>query len=113
MLSKENRLKKTSSFQQAHRRGNHISGKYGKLIFFNRGDKEPSRFGVVVSADKGNAVKRNRAKRMIRHEFRELCSKVIGYDVFYVVWNIDFRFEDIKKEIENSLKNEICNNGSN
>ena len=113
MLSKENRLIKSSSFQRAHKHGNHVSGKYGKLIAFERKDEKPSRFGVVVSADKGNAVERNRAKRKVRHTFNELCEDFSGFDVFYVVWNVDFKFKEIKNEIERILKNEIHNNGTN
>jgi ribonuclease P protein component len=113
MLSKENRLKKSSSFQRAHKHGNHVSGKYGKLIIFDRKDESPSRFGVAVSADKGNAVERNRAKRKVRHEFQELCNGFNGLDIFYIVWDVNFKFRDIKKEIERMLKNEIHNDGTN
>lgn len=113
MLSKENRLKKSSNFERAHKRGKHIPGKFGKFVIYNRDDNDPSKFGVVVSADKGNAAKRNKAKRIIRHNLRSFCDRSKGYDIFYVVWKIDFSSFEIDKEIEAILKNEICNNGIN
>ncbi len=114
MLSKEHRLKKTSSFQKAHKLGKHISGKIGRVIIYNRKDNSPSKFGVVISADRGNAARRNTAKRRIRHIFREICSNVKdGYDIFYVIWNVEFKYVEAKFEIEKMLKDEIHTNGDN
>lgn len=114
MLSKKNRLQNTSNFETAYKLGRRVSGKYGRMIIYRRKDEQPSRFGVVVSADKGDAVKRNRAKRQIRSVFSELKNKVGGgYDIFYIAWKLDFQFKQIKLEIERMLASEIPDYGNN
>lgn len=113
MLSKKNRLQKTQDFQRIHKEGKHLKGSYGKLIISPNGDK-PSKFGIVVSADKGDAAHRNRAKRKVRSVFREISKEIEnGWDMFFVVWNVDFTFDQINKDIRKILKNAIPNNGTN
>lgn len=111
MLSKKHRLQKTADFQRIHRKGKHLSGRFGKLIILDK-DSGPSRFAVVVSADKGKAVKRNEAKRKLRELFRELIEDIgEGWDMFFVVWKVDFSYDEINKEIKRLLKNAIPNYG--
>lgn len=109
MLSQVNRLKTTRDFDTVYRRGSHFKGRYGKLIIFDRGDDGPARVGIIVSAKRGNAVKRNRVKRLIREAFRSYLAEMkSGIDVTYIVWDPDFSLVSILGEIMKLMKEAGC-----
>jgi ribonuclease P protein component len=111
MLSKRNRLQKTEDFQNVHKNGSHIKGTFGKLVILRSPD-EHSRFGVVVSADKGDAAYRNRAKRQVKSVFRDIVGELEdSWDMFYVVWNLGFSYDQIDKEIRRLIQYEVSDNG--
>ena len=45
----------------------------------------PARLGVIASRKAGNAVRRNRAKRLVRHFFRTHAAELGSFDVVVVV----------------------------
>lgn len=109
MLSQANRLKTSRDFDTVYRRGSHFKGRYGKLVFFARGDDGPVRVGIVISAKRGNAVKRNKVKRLIREVFRAYLREIKkGTDVTYIVWEPDFTLADITEEITKLMKEARC-----
>lgn len=77
-------LKKNRDFQKIYTRGSSVAGK--ALILYIRKDKErEKRFGFSVSKKIGNAVTRNRIKRLLK----EACRKNIslfpeGYDYVFI-----------------------------
>ena len=78
-------IKKNSEFRKAYKNGKYKSGKYVTVyILPNKGDT--NRIGIVTSKKVGNAVQRNRMRRLIREIFRkEITEHVHGYDfIFYV-----------------------------
>ena len=82
-FSKEKRLVSNSQFQDVLARGRRLSD--GRLILCiaenNRGH---SRLGVSVGKSQGNAVIRNRLKRLVREAFRQSQKQIpAGFD--YVV----------------------------
>lgn len=68
-LPKSSLLKKSAEFNQVYRRGNRLRGEGFALIYLN-GDQADSRLGISVSRKVGNAVRRNRIKRIMRETFR-------------------------------------------
>lgn len=60
-------LKKPWQFRQVYKNGKKIDCKYAVLFYYRAGElaKEPQ-FGFVASRRLGGAVKRNRAKRLLR-----------------------------------------------
>jgi len=66
---KRHRLRKSSQFRQAYRKGRKIITPV--IIFFVCAtEADDARLGLTVSKKNGCAVRRNRIKRMIRESFR-------------------------------------------
>lgn len=59
------RLKKRRQFDEVHRSGRRLSGRY-TVVLYNQNDVCMPRFGLTVSRKVGNAVVRNRIKRTFR-----------------------------------------------
>lgn len=62
-------LKKTREFNQVYRRGQRLRGNGFALIYLS-GDQPDNRLGISVHRKVGNAVHRNRIKRIVRETFR-------------------------------------------
>jgi ribonuclease P protein component len=74
-------IKKNREFQTLFKKGsNHVT--YAFVCYHFPNKKHVNRLGIVASKKVGNAVKRNRAKRIIREAFRiaepELRAKLNG-----------------------------------
>ena len=68
-LPKSCLLRKTGEFNQVYRRGQRLRGNGFALIYLP-GDQSGSRLGISVHRKVGNAVHRNRIKRIVRETFR-------------------------------------------
>lgn len=105
MLSPKNRLKNSSDFDKVYKKGKHVRGKYGKFVFLNRDDGEPMRVGIIVPGKLGNAVQRNKAKRVIRGVVRKHMDYLpTGYDSSIILWTLDFETKDMEKEVSSFFK---------
>jgi ribonuclease P protein component len=63
-------LKENHLFSKAYRKGRCFSGKYIAVYVLKNYDKNQTKLGITVSKSRGNAVKRNRTKRVIRDAYR-------------------------------------------
>ncbi len=68
-FSRRYRLRSTSDFDRVYRGRCSVSDAL-LLVYVRRNELEHSRFGVSVSRKVGNAVERNRWKRLLREAFR-------------------------------------------
>jgi ribonuclease P protein component len=69
-FSKARRVLKRRDFLRAQRQGRSARGRCYVVVIHRRSDEEPARLGVVASRKVGNAVARNRGKRLVREWFR-------------------------------------------
>lgn len=68
-LPKQHLLRTNGDFQQVYRSGRRLRGE-GFVLIFLKNSFEYNRLGISVQRKTGNAVRRNRIKRLIREVFR-------------------------------------------
>ena len=69
-LPKENRLRKPAEFRRVYENGKRFEGRF-MTIFIVSSETDFQRLGITASKKAiGNAVQRNRAKRLLREAFR-------------------------------------------
>ena len=99
-------ISKNYEFKRGYKRGkNFVSPLVVCYVVKNR--YKYLRVGITTSKKIGNAVKRNRARRLIRESFRLLnLDHTLGYDIIIVARSKTTysNMQKVKKEIENHLK---------
>ncbi len=93
-----NTLKRSYQFEDVYKNGRRWHSK-STLLFYKKGEEKL--IGLTATKRVGNAIKRNRAKRIYRAIFMEheplLCS---GSYVFVAKNGIDkLHYEDIKRDV--------------
>jgi ribonuclease P protein component len=93
------RVRRRPEFQQAYDRGSRISGRLMTVFIFTRDDSGPTRLGIAATRKLGNAVVRNRAKRLVRETFRRHIHPP-GLDVVVIprAALLDAPWQDIEAE---------------
>lgn len=77
-------INQNREFQRVYSKGkSFVSPVLVSYVLKNR--KNAVRLGITTSRKTGNAVRRNRSRRVIREAFRSLCPQVgPGYDLVFV-----------------------------
>ena len=102
-ISKMIGIKKNRDFSRVYRRGTSKADQLLVLYVFDRGDGEPSRFGVSVSKKTGNSVIRHRIKRRLKEIYR-LNEDAFGKGYDFVVIGRKGAASAAYPELERSLK---------
>ncbi|MFP4560024.1 MAG: ribonuclease P protein component [Thiohalorhabdus sp.] len=77
------RIKKPREFQRVFQGGAKTVGRFF-VVFARRRDKARARLGLAVGRKVGNAVVRNRIKRLVREGFRHEQDRLQGLEVVVV-----------------------------
>lgn len=77
-FKKKDKILKRREFLQLKRCGKRIQDR-NFIIIYSDGRYEKSRIGITVSKKLGNAVKRNKIKRLIRENFRMNRDKIAEF----------------------------------
>ena len=73
-MQKQFRLKKRAAFAYVYRKGEKASAR--DLLLLSAKSKEGLKIGLSVSKKVGNAVTRNRVKRLLREAVRPLMDRI-------------------------------------
>ncbi|MDR2163588.1 MAG: ribonuclease P protein component [Clostridiales Family XIII bacterium] len=80
-------LRDKRDFDRLYRKGAKVHGRYFVIIFARNG-RSYNRRAFLASKKVGNAVARNRARRLMKEAHRSLASRVkIGYDLLFIARN--------------------------
>ena len=78
----------------------------GNIAFYYRKNRFPyNRLGITVSPKVGNAVTRNRIRRLLKENYRLLDGLKKGYDMVIVARkrSVNATFYELKKDLESAL----------
>jgi len=79
-------LKANGQFRKVYDKGEKQVGDFAVVFYYRNPDEsEGPCFGVVASKRVGNAVERNRAKRLLREAARSLSGKLNHRDIWIVL----------------------------
>lgn len=112
MASKRRRLSRSGEFDRVYRDGSSHATRYLVLYAFPRKDedREDVRLGVSASRKVGNAVERNKVKRVLREAFWALSDRLPPRHDFVIVARAEINdliekngMEGVKENLEEAL----------
>jgi len=103
---KSNRLLKRDEFRRVYDKGSKIQARYFTAFVLTNSQEQPS-IGITVTRKIGKAVRRNRARRLVREVFRK--NKLLvpqGVDMVINVKHplIDASYSDLEEDFTTFLK---------
>ena len=113
-MNRRFRLTRSEDFDQAKRDGKSFSNKLFKVILHPNGTSS-LHFGIITGKSVGNAVTRNRCKRLMRSSIRSICDSLqIGWDVVIIVRHaaVDADFQTTRNGLTELLKRAGLFNGN-
>lgn len=100
------KLKKNEEFRYVFSAGSRKPGRYVILYILSVKQKS-NRVGFIVKKNIGNAVQRNRIKRILREIWRNRCNLLIsGYDIIIMARKeiIQASFTELETELEKLIQ---------
>ena len=103
-MQKQDRLKKRSAFAYVYRKGEKASAR--NLLLFSAKSREGLKIGLSVTKKVGNAVTRNRVKRLLREAIGKIRPRIDEGFMYVLVAYPELAadsFEDVCAEVENAF----------
>ena len=92
-MKKTKMLKKNYEFKNVLSKGKYYSGKYIEA-FIRKNNKKINFLGIAISVKTAKAVKRNKIKRLIRENYKEIESYIgVGNSIIFL-WKKKANIED-------------------
>lgn len=116
-------LRGSENFSKVYNKGKSVGDKY-VVIFYRKNGLDHNRTAFLASKKVGNAVTRNRARRLMKESVRtsaaieEIYSKTAlnneGYDIIFIARKtiIGKKCIDVRKSIEHAIKRTDLKKGS-
>lgn len=98
-FGKDQRVRQRAEFQRVFDSGYRVSSRFFTLVLAP-GGRPAARLGIVASRKLGDAVRRNRAKRLIREVFRHIDRSSAALDVVVIPRRelFDAPFTDLERD---------------
>jgi len=79
----------------------------GFKLLYGKNDAGINRMAVTTPRNYGNAVERNRTKRIVREVYRNMkeCFTCNGCDFFFIVYKKNLEYEDTFRELFSICRN--------
>ena len=108
-LPKEEIIKRSGEFSRIIKNGKRWKGKYLRIFFEEAGRRQ---VGFAVSKRQGNAVKRNRIKRLLREIYRKRRYKIREYKIIIMTEQdaIHLKISDLEQDLDLFLNEKIEEN---
>lgn len=105
-MKKRNRLKKNEDFQKVFKHGTSVANRQFVLYTLDQPENDELRVGLSVSKKIGNAVMRNRIKRLIRQAFLEERDRLKQKDYIIIARKpaSQLTFEETKKSLQHLFR---------
>ncbi|NJP38850.1 ribonuclease P protein component [Alkalicoccus luteus] len=106
-MKKENRLQKNEDFQTVFRSGSSAANRQFVVYQLRRDAQEHIRIGLSVSRKLGNAVRRNRIKRLMKEALRPMVADLKqNCDVVIIARKpaADMELDEMKKSLRHVMK---------
>ncbi len=94
-------LKNNKIFLMLYKKGDCLVSE-SLIMYYRKNNLDYCRMGITVSKKVGKAVKRNRAKRLIRESYRFFEKYTSGYDIVFVARSKtpEVGFFEVKKDMD-------------
>jgi len=105
MLKKEV-LRGEKNFSKLYKKGKSVGSRF-VVVFYKKNSLEYNRIAFLASKKVGNAVVRNRARRLMKESVKALKPiKKEGYDIVFIARNTinEQKCADVKKSIEAAIR---------
>ncbi len=104
-MLKKDILRRKEDFSSIYKKGKSIGQKY-IVLFYKKNNLSYNRIAFLASKKVGNSVERNRARRLMKENYRFLKDDInIGYDLIFIARNTinGVKAYDVKKSMVNAL----------
>ncbi|MFB5663521.1 ribonuclease P protein component [Alteribacillus sp. HJP-4] len=102
-MKKEQRIKKNHEFSKVFEKGASFANRQFVLYILNKPGQQEHRTGLTVSKKIGNAVTRNRIKRLLREAVREMGDRLESGNDYVIIARkpvLEMTFTEIIKSLE-------------
>lgn len=104
-MLKKDILRRKDDFSAVYKKGRSVGERY-IVLFYKKNGLPYNRIAFLASKKVGNSVERNRARRLIRENYRFLKDDIrTGYDIIFIARNTinGRKFSDVKKSMVGAL----------
>ena len=104
-MKKTDTLKKNYEFKRILKKGKYLSGQYIECFYMNNNLENKNLIGIAISSKIAKANKRNRLKRLIRENYKNIEENIKTGKSMIFLWKKNKEIENATyKNIENDLK---------
>ena len=104
-MLKKDILRRKEDFSSIYKKGKSIGERY-VVLFYKKNSLSYNRIAFLASKKVGNSVERNRARRLMKENYRFLKdSIIIGYDLIFIARNTinNRKANEVKKSMAGAL----------